>query len=336
VTTLRKHFDERQIVYTTALGAQLAGDSLDLLACLPDESVDAVITSPPFPLLREKEYGNEEQAAYVTWLQQFGAAARRVLRETGSFVIDIGGSYQRRLPVRSLHQFRMLIDWVDNLQYHLAEEFYWHNPSKLPSPIEWVNKRKIRVTDSVNTVWWLSKTAEPKADVRKVLVPYSKSMRRLLKDPDGYYTPKERPSQHSIGTAFAKDNGGAIPKNLLVLPNSNSNDFYLRTCKELGLAGHPARFPAALPRFFMRLLTDPGDVVLDIFSGSNTTGWVAEQEQREWLAFELNREYAVRSCVRFMQDWPAATMSRAVRHVRKGRATDLERVRADPHPARVG
>jgi site-specific DNA-methyltransferase (cytosine-N4-specific) len=63
--------------------------------------------------------------------------------------------------------------------------------------------------------------------------------------------------------------------------------------------GHPARFPSKLPEFFIRMLTDPGDLVVDIFAGSNTTGMVAEAEGRRWLAFELNREYVAASVLRF-------------------------------------
>jgi site-specific DNA-methyltransferase (cytosine-N4-specific) len=120
--------------------------------------VDLIVTSPPFALLRKKTYGNEEQEDYVDWLLEFGKQAKRTLKETGSFVVDLGGAYQRGAPVRSLYNFKVLIEFCEKLGYFLAEEFFWHNPAKLPSPIEWVNKRKIRVKDSVNTVWWFSKT----------------------------------------------------------------------------------------------------------------------------------------------------------------------------------
>ncbi len=106
-------------------------------------------------------------------------------------------------------------------------------------------------------------------------------MKKLLEDPEGFYTPKKRPSGHDIGKAFGKDNGGAIPPNLLQIPNSESNGSYLRGCKTVGAKGHPARFPAKLPEFFIRFLTEPGDLVLDIFAGSNTTGHVAECEGRK-------------------------------------------------------
>ena len=186
-------FAPDDVVYGTHLGAQLVGDSQSMLALLPEESVDLIVTSPPFALLREKRYGNESQAAYVQWLAGFGKAALRVLKPTGSLVLDLGHAYQRGLPVRSLYNYRVLINFVDELGYHLAQEFFWHNPAKLPSPIEWVNKRKIRVKDSVNTVWWLSKTEHPKADVRKVLGPYSPRMEQLLNGAESFYAPGVRP-----------------------------------------------------------------------------------------------------------------------------------------------
>src|SRR5271157_2497794 len=290
-------------VYATDSGTQLTGDSRELLALLPADSIDLIMTSPPFALLRQKTYGNELQADYVTWLRGFGQAAHRVLKSSGSFILDLGGAYERGKPIRSLYNFRVLIDFCDNLGYCLAEEFFWFNPAKLPSPIEWVNKRKIRAKDAVNTVWWFSKTESPKADVTKVLAPYSERMKTLLKNPSAFYTPKERPSGHDIAEAFGKDNGGAIPSNLLQIPNTESNSHYLRYCKMLERESHPARFPSDLPKFFIQFLTDPGDVVLDIFSGSNTTGYVAEQLQRHWLSMELDRSYAALSAIRFMDGW---------------------------------
>jgi site-specific DNA-methyltransferase (cytosine-N4-specific) len=295
--------------YSTQLGAAYVGDSLNLLADLPNGSVNLVITSPPFALQRQKEYGNLDQAEYVDWLLEFGRLVYQKLREDGSFVLDLGGAYRKGVPVRCLYQFRVLLKFCDDLGFHLAQEFFWHNPSKLPSPIEWVNKRKLRAKDTVNTLWWFSRSEWPKANIANVLTEYGPRMKKLLEDPAAFYTPKLRPSGHEIGLAFATDNGGAIPSNLLQIPNCESNGVYLGACKELGVKGHPARFPSKLPEFFIRLLTDPGDLVVDIFAGSNTTGMVAEAEGRRWLAFELSREYAAASVLRFVpRGLPVARM----------------------------
>ncbi len=288
--------------YSTNLGAAFCGDSLELLDRVPDESINLVLTSPPFALQREKEYGNKDAADYVKWLAEFAKLVHQKLKPDGSFVLDLGGAYEKGKPVRSLYNFRVPIYLCDEIGFFLAEDFYWFNPSKLPSPIEWVNKRKIRAKDSVNTVWWFSKSEFPKADVSKVLTPYSPRMKQLLKDPAKFYDPKKRPSGHDVGKAFAIDNGGAIPSNLLQIANSDSNGQYLRWCKSLGIKAHPARFPSKLPEFFIRFLTEPGDLVVDIFSGSNTTGFVAEIEGRNWLAFEKEIQYIAASSFRFMDE----------------------------------
>ena len=184
--------------------------------------------------------------------------------------------------------------------FFLAEDVYWNNPAKLPSPIEWVNKRKLRMKDSVNNIWWFGKTEWPKADISKVLAPYSARMHKLFEDPDKFYSPKKRPSGHDIGRGFAKDNGGAIPSNLISVPNTESNGFYSACCKLVGTPAHPARFPVDIPRHFIRMCTDPGDVVLDIFAGSNTTGQVAESEGRRRLAFEQDLTDVAASAFRFL------------------------------------
>jgi DNA modification methylase len=310
--------------YQTGLGAAFLGDSLELLNQLPDKSINLVLTSPPFALQREKEYGNKVQDEYVGWLAQFAEVVYRKLKDDGSFVLDLGGAYEKGKPVRSLYNFRVPIHFCDEIGFFLAEDFYWFNPSKLPSPIEWVNKRKIRAKDSVNTVWWFSKSEFPKADVSRVLTEYSDRMKKLLEDPGKFYDPKKRPSGHDISTGFGKDNGGAIPSNLLQIPNSDSNGQYLRGCKALSLKAHPARFPSKLPEFFIRFLTEPGDLVVDIFAGSNTTGFVAEQECRYWLAFENELQYLAASSFRFMpEDSDENDLSLAYQKVMQGNSVEM-------------
>lgn len=286
-------------VYKTRYGATYCGDSLNFIEQLDDNSIDLVLTSPPFALLRKKEYGNENQNDYVEWLGRFAKKLYPKLKDTGSFVIDLGGAYVKGRPVRSLYNFKVLIYFCDVLGYNLAEEFFWYNPSKLPSPIEWVNKRKIRTKDSVNTVWWFCKTDHPKADVRKVLVPYSSRMKELIQNPGKFYNPKKRPSGHDISSGFGIDNGGAIPSNLLQISNSESNSKYLTICKNLNVKAHPARFPHKLPEFFINMLTDEGDTVVDIFGGSCTTGEVCEKLKRNWMCFEIDRDYVAASAFRF-------------------------------------
>jgi len=294
--------------YTTELGAAYCADSMAWLPSLDDSSVSLAITSPPFALLRQKAYGNKIEDEYLDWLLGFARELRPKLRDDGSFVIDLGGAYRRGTPTRTLVQWKFLIRAVEELGYFLAQETYWNNPGKLPTPIEWVNKRKLRLKDPLNTVWWLSRTEWPKADTTKVLQPYSERMKKLLKDPAAYFTPKERPSQHYVDNTF-RDNGGSLPSHLLTIPHTESNSDYLRRCKATGATPHPARFPAGLPEFFIKLLTDPDDLVIDFFAGSNTTGDVAERQGRRWRSCDMERPYVATSAFRFVEsdaDAPAA------------------------------
>ncbi len=287
---------------STAYGQAWCGNSLELIDRLDDESVNLVMTSPPFPLLRPKAYGNEDQSGYVDWLAGFAEKIMPKLATDGSFVIDLGGACQRGTPSRSLHIYKVVLRLCEDLGYHLCQEFYWHNTAKLPSPIEWVYRRKIRAKDAVNTILWLGKSPWPKANVRNVLTPYSERMRKLLAETDTRSEEAVRPSGHSMTRTIARDNGGAIPSNVLEIPNTSSNDAYLRRCKRLGVILHPARYPRLFPEFFIRMLTAPGDLVVDIFARSNTTGEAAERLQRRWISFEMNREYVASSALRFSAD----------------------------------
>lgn len=301
--TLPTPYDEREY------GAAYLGDALTLLDAVPNDSVDLVVTSPPFALTREKEYGNESSDKYVDWFLPFARKIKEKLSGTGSFILDLGGAYLPGAPARSIYQFEVLVSLCKDLNFVLAQEFYHYNPSRLPAPAEWVNVRRCRVKDSVNVVWWLAKTEFPKADNRKVLKEYSASMKSLLRNG---YKAKKRPSGHDISTKFSKDNGGAVPSNviglelfepsnLLSIANTESNSAYMRRCREQNITPHPARFPVFFAEYFIKFLTDEFDVVLDPFAGSNSTGFAANSLRRRWISFELSEEYLRGSRLRFEQ-----------------------------------
>lgn len=281
--------------YTTSLGKAFVGNSLDLLKAVPDGTVNLVITSPPFALQRKKKYGNVTSDEYINWFLPFAREIHRVLKKDGSFVLDIGGAWNKGEPTRSLYHFELVLALCKDVQpFKLAQEFYWYNPAKLPAPAEWVNIRRIRVKDSVNPIWWFSKQSNPKASNRRVLSPYKESMLKLFKNG---YNSGLRPSGHNISKKWRSNNGGAIPpnmlnvSNLLSASNTSSFDTYLESCRKLNIKVHPARFVEFVPAFFIKFLTTKGDVVLDPFAGSNVVGAQAEKLGRNWLSFELCEEY---------------------------------------------
>lgn len=302
LASYRKAYPASQIrnFHSTKHGEILWGDSRSFLFNkAKPESVDLIMTSPPFGLVRKKSYGNEDAEKYCDWFRPFAEGFKRVLKDSGSLVIDIGGAWVPGQPTRSLYHFKLLIMLVEEYGFHLCQEHYWWNPSKLPTPAEWVNVRRVRVKDAVNCVWWLSKTPYPKANNKRVLQPYSKSMKHLLKNG---YVAKLRPSGHDISDKFSKDNGGSVPPNLLAIANTESNGRYQDHCRSENIAIHPARFPAALPEYFMRFLTDPGDYVVDPFGGSCVTGAVAEALERKWTCCELSEEYLLGGKARFVPE----------------------------------
>jgi DNA modification methylase len=293
---------------TSRLGAAYCGDSLKLLQALPSGSVNLVVTSPPYALHFKKEYGNEHKDRYVEWFLPFAREIRRVLTENGSFVLNIGGSYNKGTPTRSIYHFKLMVALVEDVGLHLAQECFWHNPAKMPVPAEWVTVRRVRVRDSVEYVWWFAKTPHPKASNRNVLKEYSEDMIRLNRNG---VRGTVRPSGHVIRDSFDKISaGGAIPSNvteadfeipesMMKMGNNAANDLYTKRCKEEGIKIHPARFPSLLPKFFVKLLTDPNDLVVDPFAGSLTAAAVCEKLDRRWIAGEAVEEYLKAGKFRF-------------------------------------
>lgn len=308
--------------YISNKGKLIVGDSIQLLN---DElkndlkgKVNLIITSPPFPLNRKKKYGNEKEEEYLRWFKDLAPIFSDLLSEDGSLVIEIGNSWEPERPVQSLLHLECLFGLVKHpdANLRLIQEFICYNPSKLPSPAQWVTVNRYRTVDSYTHVWWIAKNDFPKADNAKVLRPYSKSMKQLLKRQS--YNAGRRPSEHNISEkGFLTDHGGSIshnffemepiddnrdvrlPHSVLSFSNTNSNDYFLKTCREKNITPHPARMSGGLINFFVQFLTDEGDLVLDPFSGSNTTGFCAESLNREWLSFEIKEEYIKQAVIRF-------------------------------------
>jgi site-specific DNA-methyltransferase (cytosine-N4-specific) len=298
--------------YDTKWGSAYLGNSLELLEKVDDGTIDLIVTSPPFALVRQKNYKHRPDfvraSQYVRWFMPFAKQFHRVLKPDGSLVLHLGGAWNPGLPTKSLYHFELLMKLCNkkkstrrDFRFALAQDFYWFNPAKFPSPAQWVTIKRIRLKDAVDPVWWLSKSPDgvTRADNTKVLWEYSDDMKKLLKR--AKYDSGHRPSGYDVSpTSFLTDNNGAIAPNLLPFPNTGSNGQYLTNCKRYKIEVHPARFPMEFPAFFIKLLTDDSnDVILDPFAGSNMTGYMAERLGRKWIAFEISKEYLKGSRFRF-------------------------------------
>lgn len=316
---------EKHSIYKSKLGMLIQGNSIELLEKHKDlgklkGKVNLIVTSPPFPLNNKKQYGNEKGENYLKWFINLAPIFSNLLTPDGSLVIEIGNAWEPERPVQSLLHLECLFGLVKHpkANLRLIQEFICYNPSKLPSPAQWVTVNRLRTVDSYTHVWWLAKNDFPKADNSKVLRPYSKSMKQLLKK--GKYNSGKRPSEHHISKeGFLKDHGGSIshnffemepldekrdvrlPHSVLSFSNTNSNDYFLKKCREKEITPHPARMSGGLVNFFIEFLTSEGDLVLDPFSGSNTTGYCAEKLKRKWASLEIKDDYIQQAIIRFTE-----------------------------------
>ena len=292
------------ISYSTKLGKLIRGTAEDavksniLKRCRG--KVDLIFTSPPFPLNRKKKYGNLQGQAYIDWLAGFASTLRTLLKPRGSIVMEVGNAWEPGRPVMSTLALRALLAFLDEGKLLLCQQFIYNNPARLPGPAQWVTVERIRVKDSYSHLWWMAATDRPKATNRRILQPYSKSMLQLLKTKK--YNAGARPSEHHIGKeSFFRKHKGAIPSNVITLSNTQASSPYLNYCRSKNLISHPARMPIGLAEFFIKFLTKPGDLVLDPFAGSNTTGAAAEALGRKWISIEPNKDYIKGSYGRFIE-----------------------------------
>lgn len=281
------------VAYSTSLGSMYHGRIEDALKQRKIASqkgkVDLIFTSPPFPLVTKKKYGNETGDAYLKWLEGMAVLLADMLSPTGSIVLELGNAWEKKSPTMSTLPLEALLAFKRAANLYLCQHVICHNPARLPSPAAWVTVSKIRLKDTYTHVWWMSKIERPKADSRKVLVPYSKEMQALLKRQS--YNAGKRPSGHRISEkGFLIDRGGAIsanvldfgteddrlPASLLKFAGTGWDTAYRNYCNALNVEVHPARMQMDLASFFITLLTDEDDLVMDPFAGSNTTGAAAE------------------------------------------------------------
>jgi site-specific DNA-methyltransferase (cytosine-N4-specific) len=262
--------------------------------------VQLIFTSPPFPLNLKKKYGNYQGEAYLKWLRKFGPLFAEYLKPNGSVVMEIGNAWEKGSPTQSILPYQAFLAFLQSGGFKLCQEITYYNPAKLPTPAQWVTIERIRLKDATSKVWWMAKHARPKASNRKVLKPYSEAMLKLLKR--GSYNSGRRPSEHQISKkGFLKKHKGAIPSNLFEAANTRSESPYQRFCRDHKVEPHPARMPEKLADFFIRFLTNKGDLVLDPFSGSNTTGTVADRLKRKWISIEAQPSYAASGVSNFSE-----------------------------------
>lgn len=261
------------------------------MAKMPDESIDFIITSPPYAD-QIKDYGATDKKVkpdqFVDWFEPRAREMYRILKSDGSFVLNINdkldGKYQ------SIFVFRLVVSLVDRIGFHLVRDYIWYNPATPPNIFS--QGKMGRTKKSHEYCFWFSKTDKWTFHMDSIRKPYGEHMQNLLNgNCKGNRKDNSRPSRHTFDLSHPwKDHGGSDPGSVISISNTSSNDTLHRLCKQFGTE-HPARFPEQLVEFFIKAGTNEGDVVLDPFGGSGTTAIVAKRLGRDFRHIDINPEY---------------------------------------------
>lgn len=249
------------------------GDAADVLTQLPDSSVDLIVTSPPYADQRKSTYGGVSADEYVDWFSPIGEQLFRVLRPTGSFVLNI----KERVVNGERHTYVLeLILRLRKQGWLWTEEYLWHKKNCHPG--KWPN----RFRDAWERCLHFTKEKSFKMIQEAVMVQmgdWRHARLRRLSDTD------KRRDDSRVKSGFGKKIANWVGREMAY----PSNVLHLAT--ECGNKSHSAAFPVELPSWFIKLFTEKGDLVLDPFIGSGTTAVAAARLGRDYLGIEREKEY---------------------------------------------
>jgi len=282
------------VAFSTDLGAAIWSLSDDFFSAL-DAPITLCLTSPPYPLRRSRAYGNPSLDQYIEFVVESLRPIAANLAEDGSICLNISNDiFLPNSPARSIYREKLVIALAEELGLWKMDVFPWENPCKPPGPIQWASKTRQQLNTTYEPIYWFARNPQRvKADNRRVLLPHTDKHLDFIRKggcqehreySDGAY--RQRPG------SFGRETEGRIPRNILRFPhNCPSQSEYKRKAKALGLPPHGAPYPLMLAIFLIRFLTEEGDLVVDPFAGSLTTGVGAEQTNRRWLLTECMWEY---------------------------------------------
>ena len=262
----------------------LEGDCETILRDFPDNSVDLIFTSPPYADQRQRTYGGISPDHYVDWFLPKAAQFLRVLKPTGTFVLNI----KERVVDGERHTYVIeLILRMREQGWLWTEEFMWHKKNSYPG--KWPN----RFRDNWERLIQFNKQKQFNMYQEAVMVPVGEwAKERLAKLSE---TDKTR-DESKVGSGFGKNVSNWLDRPLVYPTN------VLHLATECANRNHSAAFPAALPEWFIRLFTQPGDVVLDPFSGSGSTALAARQLGRKFIGIDIDPSYVEMARERVYED----------------------------------
>jgi site-specific DNA-methyltransferase (adenine-specific)/site-specific DNA-methyltransferase (cytosine-N4-specific) len=251
----------------------IKGDSAKVLRTVPAESVDLIVTSPPYADQRKSTYGGVHADHYVEWFMPIADELQRVLKPTGSFILNI----KERVVDGERHTYVMeLIIEMRKRGWLWTEEYIWHKrncyPGKWPNRFRDAWERCIHFTKQKQFAMYQDAVMVPMGD-------WKNSRLKALSETDRVR------DESKVGSGFGKKIENWIGREMAYPAN------VLHLATECGNKKHSAAFPESLPEWFIKLFTKPGDMVLDPFSGSGTTMRVSRNLERSAIGVELSEEY---------------------------------------------
>jgi site-specific DNA-methyltransferase (adenine-specific) len=251
----------------------LQGDCETLLKQIPDNSIDLIFTSPPYADQRQNTYGGVKPDDYVEWFLPKTGEMLRILKPTGTFVLNI----KERVVNGERHTYVMeLIFKMREQGWLWTEEFIWHKKNSYPG--KWPN----RFRDSWERLLQFNKQKKFNMYQEQVMVPvgdWAKDRLANLSQTDLIR------DESKVGSGFGKNISNWVGRDMVYPTN------VIHMATECGNKRHSAAFPASLPEWFVKLFTQPGDIVLDPFIGSGTTAVAALELGRKFVGIEINEEY---------------------------------------------
>ena len=254
------------------------GDAIRLAKKIPDNSIDLIVTSPPYA--DTVSYGKHVKVftskEYVNWFLPFFKEASRFLKNSGSFILNINDRVVK--GERQTYALELVLEVLKKTNLKLFDRYIWYKKSALPMPGD------KRLNDRVEYIFHFVKNPKKmKANTDRIRIPYKEvSLKRFRNKVHGNDIIKED------GTTVLSQRGSskAHPKG-----TKPTTVFRFNTASALRGINHPAPFHPELPGFFIKWLTNRGDIVLDPFMGSGTVALVCKRMRRNYLGFEINKSY---------------------------------------------
>lgn len=290
------------IAMSTTLGIAIWGKSEIIGRDVIDEPVHLILTSPPYPLKVARAYGNPVIEQYIDFISMVFEPWINKLAPGGSIALNISNDiFESGSPARSTYLEELTLTLKKRFDLYLMDRMPWVS-NKAPGPLQWASLKRCQLNVGYEHVIWF--TNDPHkcfSNNQRVLQEHSEQHKKLMAKggmqyhstaADGNYVKK-------VG-AYGRATEGRIPTNVLHFSNyCKSGRQVTAFAKEQGIVPHAAKFPVSLCKFLIEFLTEPGQMVVDLFGGTLTTGEGAEELGRRWVCVETMWEYIRQSFARF-------------------------------------